>query len=25
VVTGPAPAPLPEKQIKIVDGRVVLL
>ncbi len=25
VVTGPAPAPLPKKQIKIVDGKVVLL
>ena len=25
VVTGPAPAPLPKKQIKIVDGQVVLL
>ena len=25
VVTGPAPAPLPKKQIKIVDGNVVLL
>jgi Rieske Fe-S protein len=25
VVAGPAPAPLPEKQIKIVDGKVVLL
>ena len=25
VVTGPAPAPLPQKQIKIVDGQVVLL
>jgi Rieske Fe-S protein len=25
VVTGPAPAPLPRKQIKIVDGKVVLL
>jgi len=25
VVAGPAPAPLPKKQIKIVDGRVVLL
>ncbi len=25
VVTGPAPAPLPKKQIKIVDGRVILL
>ena len=25
VVTGPAPAPLPEKQIKIVNGMVVLL
>jgi len=25
VVTGPAPAPLPRKQIKIVDGNVVLL
>jgi Rieske Fe-S protein len=25
VVTGPAPRPLPKKQIKIVDGKVVLL
>src|SRR6202034_4733416 len=25
VVTGPAPAPLPKKPIKIVDGKVVLL
>jgi Rieske Fe-S protein len=25
VVAGPAPSPLPEKQIKIVDGKVVLL
>ena len=25
VVTGPAPAPLPKKQIKIVDGKVILL
>lgn len=25
VVTGPAPAPLPKKQIKIVNGQVVLL
>ncbi len=25
VVTGPAPAPLPKKQIKIVDGHVILL
>jgi Rieske Fe-S protein len=25
VVTGPAPAPLPRKQIKIVNGKVVLL
>jgi Rieske Fe-S protein len=25
VVTGPAPAPLPAKQIKIVDGQVILL
>jgi Rieske Fe-S protein len=25
VVTGPAPAPLPKKQIKIVDGQVVLV
>jgi Rieske Fe-S protein len=25
VVTGPAPAPLPKKQIKIVNGKVVLL
>jgi Rieske Fe-S protein len=25
VVTGPAPRPLPRKQIKIVDGKVVLL
>ena len=25
VVTGPAPAPLPKKQIKIVDGQVLLL
>jgi Rieske Fe-S protein len=25
VVTGPAPAPLPKKQIKIVDGNVILL
>ena len=25
VVTGPAPAPLPKKRIKIVDGKVVLL
>ena len=25
VITGPAPSPLPEKQIKIVDGHVVLL
>jgi Rieske Fe-S protein len=25
VVTGPAPAPLPKKQIKIVDGKVMLL
>jgi Rieske Fe-S protein len=25
VVTGPAPSPLPAKQIKIVDGRVILL
>ncbi len=25
VVTGPAPAPLPRKRIKIVDGKVVLL
>ena len=25
VVTGPAPAPLPKKQIKVVDGKVVLL
>jgi Rieske Fe-S protein len=25
VVAGPAPSPLPEKQIKIVDGQVVLL
>ena len=25
VVTGPAPAPLPKKQVKIVDGKVVLL
>jgi Rieske Fe-S protein len=25
VVTGPAPRPLPEKPIKIVDGKVVLL
>ena len=25
VVTGPAPSPLPAKQIKIVDGQVVLL
>jgi Rieske Fe-S protein len=25
VVTGPAPKPLPKKQIKIVDGQVVLL
>jgi Rieske Fe-S protein len=24
VVAGPAPAPLPEKQIEIVDGRIVL-
>ena len=25
VVTGPAPSPLPAKQIKIVDGQVILL
>ena len=25
VVTGPAPSPLPKKQIKVVDGQVVLL
>ena len=25
VVTGPAPSPLPPKQIKIVDGHVILL
>ena len=25
VVTGPAPAPLPKKQIKIVDGQILLL
>jgi Rieske Fe-S protein len=25
VVTGPAPRPLPKKQIKVVDGQVVLL
>jgi Rieske Fe-S protein len=25
VVTGPAPRPLPKKQIKIIDGNVVLL
>ena len=25
VVAGPAPSPLPEKQIKIIDGKVVLL
>jgi Rieske Fe-S protein len=25
VVTGPAPSPLPKKQIKIVDGKVVLV
>jgi Rieske Fe-S protein len=25
VVAGPAPSPLPEKPIKIVDGKVVLL
>jgi Rieske Fe-S protein len=25
VVAGPAPSPLPERQIKIVDGKVVLL
>jgi Rieske Fe-S protein len=25
VVTGPAPSPLPARQIKIVDGRVILL
>jgi Rieske Fe-S protein len=25
VVTGPAPKPLPKKQIKIIDGKVVLL
>jgi len=25
VVTGPAPSPLPKKQIKIVNGQVVLL
>ena len=25
VVTGPAPSPLPAKQVKIVDGQVILL
>jgi Rieske Fe-S protein len=25
VVAGPAPSPLPRKQIKIVDGKVVLV
>ena len=25
VVTGPAPSPLPARQIKIVDGHVILL
>ena len=25
VITGPAPSPLPAKQIKIVDGKVILL
>ena len=25
VVTGPAPAPLPKKKIKITDGKVILL
>jgi Rieske Fe-S protein len=25
VVTGPAPSPLPKKQIKVVDGQVFLI